>query len=50
MMDRREYRTRIREVTPELKHKHQMEMLEEAWKLFNWMHNEMKKQDRLNDY
>jgi len=38
-------------ITPDIKRKHQMEIIEEAWKLFNWMHNEeMKKQKSLNDY
>lgn len=44
------FRPRIR-ITPDIKCKHQMEIMEEAWKLFNWMHNEeMKKQKSLNDY
>ena len=50
MDDKREYRPRIREITLELKYKHQMEIIEEAWKLFNWAHNEMKKQNKLIDY
>lgn len=44
------FRLKIR-ITPDIKCKHQMEIIEEAWKLFNWMHNaEMKKQKSLNDY
>lgn len=39
------------EITPEIRHKHQMEIVEEAWKLFNWARNEnLKKQERLADY
>ncbi len=50
-MDGRGYRFKIRKITPDLKYNHHMEMVEEAWKLFNWEHNEkMKKQEKLNDY
>ena len=49
-MDHR-VRPKIREITPELIHKHHMEIVEEAWKLFNWAHNKkLKKQNKLNDY
>ena len=51
MIYRREYKPRISEITIELKNKHQMEIVEEAWKLFNWAKNEnLKKQERLTDY
>lgn len=51
MNDKRVYRPKVREVTPELKYKHQMEIVEEAWKLFNWAHNEkLKKQEKLTDF
>lgn len=51
MIDKRYYRPKIKEVTPELMYKHQIEIVEEAWKLFNWAHNEkLKKQKKLADY
>ena len=51
MKAKKAYRPKIRDITPELKHKHQMEIVEEAWKLFNWAHNEkLKKQNKLTDY
>jgi hypothetical protein len=51
MINERKYRPRIREITLELKLKHQMEIVEEAWKLFNWAYNEkLKKQHNLCDY
>ncbi|MGV8144256.1 MAG: hypothetical protein ACP5OJ_06520 [Methanothermobacter sp.] len=51
MMDERFYRPKIREITLELKCTHQMEIVEEAWKLFNWAHDEkLMKQKKLADY
>jgi len=51
MMDERFYRPKIREITLKLKYTHQMEIVEEAWKLFNWAHDEkLKKQKKLTDY
>jgi len=51
MNDKRKYRPKIREITPEIKLQHRMEIVEEAWKLFNWAHNEnLKKQKKLADY
>lgn len=49
MMDK-EYRFRVGVITPDLKYNHHMEMVEEAWKLFNWKNNDMKKQKKLIDY
>lgn len=51
MMDKRNYTPKIKGITPELKHKHQMEIVEEVWKLFDWAHNEkLKKQKKLADF
>lgn len=51
MLDERFYRPKIREITLELKCTHQMEIVEEAWKLFNWTHDEkLMKQKKLADY
>ncbi len=51
MIYKRKYRPRILEITLELKNKHQREIVEEAWKLFNWAKNEnLKKQVKLEDY
>jgi hypothetical protein len=50
-MNKKGYSPKFREITPELIYKHQLEMVEEAWKLFNWSRNEkLKKQERLADY
>lgn len=51
MIGKRDNRTKINEIKPENKYKNQMEILEEAWKLFNWARNEnLKKQRNLSDY
>ncbi|MCE5214781.1 MAG: hypothetical protein LLF83_08700 [Methanobacterium sp.] len=50
MIEKSKYRPRIHKITLELKYKHQMEIVEEAWKLFNWAYNEkLRKQIKLND-
>lgn len=50
MINKRQYRTSIGEITPELLYKHQMEIIGEAWQLFEWKHNEkLKKQTKLAD-
>ena len=50
-MNYKKYYQPIMEITPELIYEHHMEIVEEAWKLFNWARNEkLKKQEKLGDY
>jgi hypothetical protein len=50
-MNKKDYNPKIREITSELIYNHHMEMVEEAWKLFNWARNEkLKKQEKLADF
>lgn len=50
MTNKRQQRTKIGKIKPEILYKHQMEIIEEAWLLFEWKHNEkFKKQIKLTD-
>lgn len=50
-MRRCDIRIPVKTVTLSLKHQHMMEIVEEAWDLFNWVHNKnLKKQNRLTDF
>lgn len=50
-MRRCDIRIPIKTVSLGLKHQHMMEIVEEAWALFNWAHNKnLKKQNRLTDF